>query len=78
VTGASFAANFDDACALEDVEVAGDGRPGVREAVSEVARGELGAEMSEQHDDVTACGVGEGVEDSLELLEVFVRRGANY
>jgi hypothetical protein len=82
VAGASFAADRDDAGALEDVEVAGGGWPTMREAAGEVAGGELGPVVAEQEDELPAGGVGEGAENGVDFVEVgggvSVSRTANY
>jgi hypothetical protein len=82
VAGTAFAADRDDAGALEDIEVAGGGGPAVGEAAGEVAGGELGAVVAEQEDELPARGVGQGAEDGVDFGEVgggvSFSRTANY
>ena len=69
MAGATFATHLDDARVLKDVEVAGSGRPGVGEATREVAGGELGSEVGEREDELTARGMGERGEDGVDVVE---------
>jgi hypothetical protein len=82
MAGASFAADRDDAGALEDVEVAGGGGPAVGEAVGEVAGGQLGSVVAQEEDDLPPRGVGEGAEYGIDFVEVgggvSVSRATNY
>ena len=83
MAGTAVAADVDDAGTAEDVEVAGGRGPAVGEAAGEVARGELGAEVAKQQDELPSCGMGECVKDGVELVGVgrgalSLRRTANY
>ena len=82
MAGASFAADRDDAGALEDVEVASGGGPAVGEAVGEVAGRQLGSVVAQEQDDLPPRCVGEGAEYDIDFVEVgggvSLSRAANY
>jgi len=82
MAGASFAADRDDAGALEDVEVAGGGGPAVGEALGEVAGGQLGSVVAQEEDDLPPRGMGQGVEYEIDFVKVgggvSISRAANY
>jgi len=47
----------------------------VGKTASKIAGGEFGAEIAQEHDQLAASGVGEGIEDGVDFVEVGRTRG---